>query len=175
MTIYEEASKLQPSDAYIELVDFDATPLGGQVYYFTNLPTGSGNTIKWRGNNYYPLPFEITGIESKGDGTAPNRPQIVISNVHKVLYAAVLSLGNLIGMRVTRWRTFFKYTDNGSEPNPIMHYPEDLWIVTKKMSHTRDVLQYELSSVLDRPGLMLPRAQILKDFGFPGVSRVRRR
>ena len=128
-----EGNKLAP-DAYVELFDFDATTIGGTVSYYTNTPTGGAlSPIVWRGNSYYPLPFEITGIDNRGDGTAPNRPNIAISNVNKFLHAAVLSLGNLVGMRVTRWRTFYKFTDNGSAPNILMHYPEDTWVVTRKV------------------------------------------
>lgn len=170
-----EGNKLQP-DAYLELFDFDATLIGGAISYYTNTPTGGAvSPITWRGNNYFPLPFEITGVDVRGDGTAPNRPKLVMSNVNQFLLAAVLTLGDLVGMRVTRWRTFNKFTDNGSTPNILMHYPIEEWIITKKVAHSKVSIQFEMSSPLDRPGLRLPRKQILRDKGFPGVSRVRGR
>jgi len=176
-----EANKLNP-DTYLELFDFDASVIldkngnPGTISYYTNTPTGGNmSPITWKGNNYYPLPFELRNVDNRGDGTAPNRPTISISNVNQFLLAAILSLGDLIGMRITRWRTFLRYTDNGSTPNSLMHYPTDEWIITKKMAHNNTGIQFEMSNPLDRPGLRLPRKQILKDQGFPGVSRVRLR
>lgn len=181
LDIAKEGNKLHP-DLYLELFDFDASVLldgqgnPGTVSYYTNTPTGGGvSAINWRGNGYFPLPFEITGIDNRGDGTAPNRPTIQISNVNQFLLAAVLSLSDLIGMRITRWRTFYRYTDNGSTPNTLMHYPTETWIITKKLSQSKTGISFELANPLDRPGLRLPRKQILKDKGFPGVGRVRNR
>lgn len=172
----KEGNSLNP-DIYLELFDFDATTIpGGTVSYYTNTPTGGDSSpILWKGNNYFPLPFELSNVDTRGDGTAPNRPTISISNVNQYLLAAVLSLGDLIGMKVIRWRTFYKFTDNGTNADPLMHFPADEWIVTKKMAHSKSGIQFEMSSPLDRPGLRLPRKQILRDKGFPGVSRVRAR
>ena len=185
-TINTEGSKLDP-DTYIELFDFDsrhlvdAQGIPGPISYFTNTPqSDSLGPTKWRGESYFPLPFQVTGIENKGDGTALSRPQLTVSNVNRFLLAAILTLGDLIGMRVTRWRTFYKFTDTGTEPNTFMHYPEDVWIVSRKIAHSKNIISFEMSSPLDIPGLRLPRKLILKDqigdqVHFPGVSRVRLR
>lgn len=169
-----EANKLSP-DAYLELFDFDATGIGGSISYYTNSPTGGGvSPIAWRGNGYYPLPFELTGVDVRGDGTAASRPNIAISNVNKVLHAAILALGNLVGMKVVRWRTYYKFTDGQANANILMCM-QDTWVITRKVAHSKQMIQFEMSSPLDRPGLKLPRKQILRDQGFPGVSRVRLR
>lgn len=173
-----EGNKLTP-DTYIELFDFDASYIGGTSSYYTNNSTGGGTTpLIWRANSYYPLPFEVTGTETRGDGTAQARPQIAVSNVDQFLMAAILSLGDLVGMRVTRWRTFYKFLDitNSpvpSSPNILMYFPLETWIVTKKIAQSKSSIQLEMSSPLDRPGLKIPRKQILRDQGYPGVSRVR--
>lgn len=180
-TISTEGNLLSP-DIYVELFDFDSSMLldaqsnPGEISYYTNTPTGGGvSPILWKGNNYLPLPLELSGVDDRGDGSAPNRPTLAISNANQFLLAAVLSLGDLVGMKVTRWRTFYKFTDSGSEPNSLMHYPVEHWILTKKVAQSKNGLQYELSNPLDRPGLRLPRKQILRDAGFPGVSRTRLR
>ena len=176
-----EGNKLSP-DTYIELFDFDASYIGGTMSYYTNFSLGGVNPLIWRGNSYYPLPFEITGVETRGDGTAQARPQIAVSNVDQFLMAAILSLGDLVVMRVTRWMTFYKYLDSAntpvpSSPNTLMYFPLETWIITKKVAQSKNGVQLEMSSPLDRPGLKLPRKQILRDGvnGFPGVSRLRLR
>jgi lambda family phage minor tail protein L len=175
-TIIQEANKLNP-DIYLELFDFDATSLGGVKLYFTNTPTGGINSaITWRTNHYYPFEFELTGIEARADGNNTSRPQIKVNNINKFFWAALSIAGDLEGMIITRWRTFYKFTDNGDEPNINMHYPLNVWVVTRSLpSSNKTGLQYELSGPLDIPNLMLPKEQILRDTGFPGVNRVRAR
>jgi len=172
-TIVQEANKLNP-DTYVEFFDFDATKIGGTTSYYTNTPTGSFTHIIWRGQPYSPLPLIVTGYETRADGSAPNRPTISISNANKFLMAAVLLYGDLIGTKVVRWRTFYKFTDNGEEANPNVYFPVDEYLITRKLpSSFKTELKYEMTNALDRPGLRLPRRQVLRDLGFPGVSRVR--
>lgn len=176
-----EGSGLAP-DAYLELFIFDSTMLldahgnPGTISYFTN--TGREANLKpivWRGNTYYPMPLQLTGADVRADGTAMSRPQLAVSNVNRFLLAAILTLGDLIGMRVTRFRTFERFLDNGVDPNVNMHYPLDYWIVTKKLVHTNKAIAFELSNQLDVPGVKLPKKLILRDEGFPGVGRTRAR
>jgi lambda family phage minor tail protein L len=173
-TINQEGNKLNP-DAYIELYTFDASLIGGATYYFSNTP-GLNAPVIWRGNSYYPFPFEVTGYETKSDGTAPNKPTLSISNVNQFFMQSILTLGNLTGMKVTRYRTFYKFTDTGTEPNINAHYPVEEYIITKKLpSSPKTIIQFEMSNVLDRQGLKLPRRQILRDLGFPAAARARMR
>jgi lambda family phage minor tail protein L len=175
IAIKKEGNKLSP-DTYIELYDFDPTAIGGSIRYITNTSSGGTdptNNIFWKGHNYLPFPLEVTGYDNKSDGTALGRVTMTISNVHKSLIAGVLALGDLVGTKVTRTRTFLKFTDAGSEPNPDAHYPIEIYYITRKIMQNRASLQFELSNVLDRQEIRLPRRQVLKDQGFPGVSRVR--
>lgn len=172
MTIQQEGNLLNP-DTFLELYIFDASLIGGTAWYFSNTP-GLNAPVLWRGNNYYPFPFEVTGYEVKADGTAPNKPTISFSNVNKFFMASILSLGNLTGMKVTRYRTFYKFTDAGSDPNINAHYPIEEYLITRKLpSSLKTIIQFEMSNVLDRQGLKLPRRQILRDLGFPGAARTR--
>ncbi|MGH8709929.1 MAG: phage minor tail protein L [Burkholderiales bacterium] len=174
MTLVYEGQKLNP-DTYLELCDFDLTALGGSIYHYTNTMVDFASALVWQSKIYQSLPFVIGGISDSGDGTAPARPQISISNVNKFLFAALLSVGPLIGATITRYRTYRKFLDDGAEANPIMHYPIHIFTFTRKITHTRDVLTYELTSQLDLPGLVLPALQILRDNGFPGIGRIRAR
>lgn len=175
-TINQEANSLTP-DTYVELFDFDATPIGGSIYYYTNTPTGhSTNPLVWKTHSYYPLPIEVSEYGMKSDGSALSRPTITLSNVNKFMMAAVLSLGDLVGMRVRRWRTFYKFTDGGSAPDPNAYFPVEEHVIVRKMpSSIKTGLVFEMATALDRPGVMLPKRQILRDLGFPGVSRNRLR
>ena len=183
-SVVKEGNKLNP-DALVVLFEFDTTPIidvptGNDVLYYTNTDVGNLTGITWAGNLYTPFPFEFGGIAKKGDSTAPARPTLKVSNINEVFYAAFLSLGNLSGCRVVRHRTFFKYTDTGSEPNPIAEYPIEEYTIVKKVKQDRYSIEYQLGSALDRPGLKLPKRLILRDktlfnLHAPGVSRTRLR
>ena len=173
--IKREGNSLSP-DTYLELFTFDTTAIGGAgPLYYTNSSIGGATStnIVWQGNNYNFLPLDLTGLDNKADGTALSRPTLSVSNVHKTLMAGILALGDLVGTKVTRCRTFYKFTDNGTDSNVLAHYPLEVYYMTRKIVQNKHTLQYELSNALDRQGLKLPKRQVLRDKGFPGVSRVR--
>jgi len=169
MSIRAEGNKLNP-DSYIELLEVDATHLGAGILFYTN---SSKDPILWAGQTYNPFPYKLDNLSTKGDGTALARPTIEVSNVHKTFHTALLSLGNLVGVKMTRRRTFYKFTGNGTNPDTNAEYPPQEFIVSRKLTQTKTIIKLELASLLDRPSLKLPPRLILRDFGFPGVSRVR--
>lgn len=190
MTIERELNLLAP-DALVTLFEFDTlpiidTPTGNDSLYYTNQPVGEDGHIAWKGNNYLPFPFEFSGIERKGGGSALVRPTITVSNINKTFFAIFLSLGDLSGVAVTRIVTCFKYTDLGSEPDPgsedapinILH--KDQFVLVKKVKQDKISIVYELAGALDQPRLRLPRRQLTRDkvrgnLHAPGISRVRLR
>jgi len=184
VSIAKEGNSLAP-DALVTLFEFDISPIldaptGSDSYYYTNTDVGSEFGIVWGGNNYTPFPFIFNGVTRKADGTAPSRPTITVSNINEAFYAAFLLAGDLTGSRVVRHRTFFKFTDNGSEPNLLAEFPINEYIITKKIKQDKYSIEYELSSSIDQPMLQLPRRLILRDFTTtnltaPGVSRNRLR
>jgi lambda family phage minor tail protein L len=184
VSIAKEGNSLSP-DAMVTLFEFDLSPIvevpsGNDSYYYTNTDVGAEDGILWQGNNYVPFPFMFDGFSKKADGSAPTRPTIAVSNVNETFYAAFLLAGDLTGCLVTRRRTFFKFTDNGSEPNTLAEFPINEYTITKKVKHDKFSIEYELSSSIDQPMLKLPRRLILRDFTSnnltaPGVSRTRLR
>ena len=143
----------------------------------TTNPSASLNGVTFNGNNYMSFPLELQGVDAHGDGTASGKPVLTVANTNQFFLAAILSLGDLIGVKVTRIRTFYDFCDFGSNPDVNQTYPIDVWVITQKSVHTKSGIQWNLSSYLDRPGVKLPRLQIFTDavagqIGFPGVSRI---
>ena len=171
-----EGNKLNP-DAYVEMFEFDTTVLDptSSILYYTNTSINSLTSLLWKGNSYQYFPFSFSGVSHKMDGTALAQPTLTVSNVHRILIAALLSIGDLTGTIVTRTRTFYKFTDLGAEPNPLAHYPVEQYRIVQKKLQNRTSIQYLLSTTLDNPNAKLPARQILRDFGFPGAGRIRRR
>lgn len=156
--------------AYIELFELDCSAFGGSTYRFTNSIPKSGNAIQFGGETYMLLPVELSGLDAKSDGTQ-SRPTLSISNVSKVLLSAVISLGDIVGAKFTRHRTFEPYLDSGATPNPTQKLT-DVFFVAKKTKHNKQILEFELCSALEKAEFKIPRRQVLKK-DFPGVGSYR--
>jgi len=159
------------TSGFVELFKLDATALGGSVYRFTNTPAGPSGVV-FGGVTYTPIPIKCEGWDFTSTG-APPKPTLTISNVTRTLLSTVISLGDLVGATVTRTRTYAKYLDTGSSPDSSKYIGPEVYIVEQKTGHNNEFIQWQLTSILDRLGMKLPRRQVLKDKGFPGVSRTR--
>lgn len=172
--INKEGNILNP-DSLVELFELDTTSIGGtDILRFTSFPV-EDNPIFWAGKEYKPFPFKFTGVYVTSDGTALARPTISVSNVNRTFKVALVALGSLNGAVVRRLKTFYKFTDNGTDSDITSHFPLEEYFVVKKLASDNIKLTFQLASSLDRPNLKLPKRLILRDLGFPGVSRIRSR
>ena len=167
-----ELAKLDQTSGFIELYVMDCTAIGGGVFRFTNNLTAAGGNLVFGGNTYVALPIHTSGWDFNSAGTTP-KPTLAVSNVNKTLLNYVVALGDLVGAKVTRYRTYEKFLDTGSAPDSSKYVGPDVYIIEQKTSHNKNIISWQLTSILDRMGMKIPRRQILKDKGFPGVSRTR--
>lgn len=169
MTITVTADVQQlAADALVELLELDAAPLGGILYRFHSGTNQLKASVVWQGNTYAPMPVEIDGFEYNGKGKLP-RPTLRLQNVDGIMGAVVDTYQDLIGAKVTRKRTFAKYLDaanfpSGTNPtaDPTAAFPDDIYFVNRKLSHTKTVVELELASSFDIQGVRLPRRQIIQ-------------
>lgn len=168
MTIISQQLQQPYVGEYVELIDIDLTSIGGAVIYI--VPGQYSTTpIVWRGHTYEPLPLETAGFDLSTEG-APPQPTLRVSNVSRFMMAAVISLNDMVGGKVTRWRTFAKYLDGQPEADSNQHLPIQQYIIAQKNKLTPFEVEFRLMSVLDLPGSRLPKRQILRDKGFPGAA-----
>lgn len=172
VTIAPVLQNLEITNGLVELYTLDCSQIGGSIYYFTPNCNSDGTGIMWQGTLYTPMPIASSGWDLSGSGSQA-KPSISISNVNKVLLTAVVTLGDLVGATLTRVRTVGQFLDDGTDPNPNASFPPDVFIIDQKTNHTNEMITWQLSSILDRFMMQLPRRQVLKDRGFPGVSRYR--
>lgn len=163
---------LNQTSGFVELFVLDCTALGGSVYRFTNNTTAAGGSLSFGSVTYSAMPITTDGWDFTSTGTTP-KPTLTISNVNKTLLGAVQSLGDLVGAKMTRYRTFEKYLDSGSSPDGTKYIGPDVYIVEQKTAHNKNLIQWQMTSIIDRMGMKIPRRQVLKDKGFPGVGRSR--
>lgn len=144
------------------------------------------NQIIWQGKRYIPFPIYTEGFEIKSRGTLP-KPKISFSNqiqneeyenYFKQIKNAIKSLDDIIGVKITRKRTFLKYLDainfksNGGiinddnfqiDPDPYAELPSDIYYIDRKLRENRYILEYELSSILDLENIKLPLRTMYSD------------
>ena len=164
----------------------DTTPSYDGVLRFHNNIKVFNSKIIWQGNTYIPAPIQATGFENSSRGTLPT-PILSISSQSEtgtdqlaLLRYEILKLGDIIGAKVTRRRTFAKYLDwanfsatdsaprlaelpDGYEPDPNAELPRDIYFIERKTAENKSTIQYQLSSILDLEGIKIPRRTIISD------------
>lgn len=170
MTIQSEIQSLSPS-ALIELFVLDTTNLssGGTVSYFHSGTNGLLQPIVWQGNTYLPLPIEAQGFNATGKGSPP-RPTVRVANIQGIFSSLVDVNDGLIGSKITRKRTYAKFLDavnfpGGVNPtaDPTQYLPDDPWIIERKNSEDKYMIEWELASPFDVSGVKLPYRQVIQN------------
>lgn len=161
-----EIQKLAPS-ALVELFVLDLTALGGTTYYF-HAGTNQLNTdVVWQGQTYTRYPVDASGFELSGRGTMP-QPKVRVANIDGVIGALCKALGDLVGAKVTRKRTFAKYLDAVNFPggvnanaDPTVEFTDEIWFINRKAEECFLYVDFELASASDVSGVQLPRRQCI--------------
>ncbi len=153
-------------EAIVELYEIDLSTIGegglSDKFFLTNQTMPDNSSVRFKGKTYTAFPIEAGGFDKNTNGQFA-RPQITVSNVFGTFSAAVSSANDLIGAKVTRRRTLFKYLDNGPDPDSSQEFPEDVFFIERKSSETNLTITWELSSRIDVEGVLLPRRVITQD------------
>jgi lambda family phage minor tail protein L len=161
----DEIQKLAPS-ALIEVFILDARAVGGDIHYFHSGTNDLGNNVVWQGKTYVRYPVAAEGFEMRSSGSAP-RPTIRVSNVGGLLGAEVRTYGDLLNAKLTRKRTFARYLDAANfrggnrEADPNVALPDEMYFVDRKKVESPEMIEWELTSLLDLVDMQIPRRQII--------------
>jgi len=159
-TIKTKIQKLVPGQL-VELYTINLAPIGESITYnFCAGTMNNGDIVEFNSVEYTPLPVETEGWEQTGEGKLP-RPKISLSNVTGVFQAPIIAYNDLVGCELTRRRTFYEFLDGGSTPDSNAVFPEDIYIIDKKIKHNKFLIQWELVSSIDIENLYIPRLQVL--------------
>ena len=181
-------SDLQPINpsAVIELFTLQlSSSLHGAttIYRFHAGSNMNANSrIVWAGNDYLRFPIEASGFAFQ-NGQIP-RPKLTVSNATGLISAILLtvnetSVGNdLTGATVTRIRTLAKFLDAANftggtnpygTPDPNAEFPKEIYTIDRKSTENREVVEFELASVLDLAGITCPKRQCTRS-DFPSIG-----
>ena len=183
--VFSEVQKINPS-AIIALftLQLDNSLHGATTVYrfHSGSNLNANGEIVWAGNSYKRFPIEATGFAYQR-GQIP-RPKLVVSNALGTISAILLlvnqtTAGNdLTGATVTRIRTLARYLDainfpGGTNPlgtpDPTAEFPQEIYKIDRKATETREVVQFELASVLDLAGIRAPMRQCTRT-EFPSIG-----
>lgn len=181
-------SDLQPINpsAIIELftLKLDNTLHGASTVYRFHAGSNmnANGKIVWAGNEYLRFPIQISGFAFQ-NGQIP-RPKLVVSNALGTISAILLTVnetttGNdLTGATVTRIRTLAKFLDavnfSGNTnpygtPDPTAEFPQEIYSIDRKATETREIVEFELASVLDLVSITCPKRQCTRA-EFPSIG-----
>ena len=154
------------------------------IYRFHNGANLNANgEVVWDGNSYLRFPIECTGFEFGSTGTLP-RPTITISNIFGTITTIMqdvntTTVGNdLNGATLTRIRTLARFLDavnftGGTNPfgtpDPTAEFPQEIYILDRKVTENRSVVTWEAQSALDLVNVKLPKRIATRDI-FPGIG-----
>lgn len=160
----------------VDLFHLDLRPIGQNLdFYFT---PSSDRAIKFNNVTYQPLPISISGL-NKDNNAAPGRVNLTVSNLTYMLAAMVVSYGDLVGARLNYTRTMKNFLDGQENGGTGQAMNWQRYIIFQKNVHNQEMIQWVLSTELDRPDLYLPLRQCLKSdivgnsLWCPGMQRTR--
>jgi len=189
--VYSEAQKINPS-AIIELFTLQLSQSfhgDTSMYRFHGGSNLSNNgEIVWAGNSYTRMPIIADGFAYR-KGQIP-RPKLTISNalgsisailnlVNTATVAGAVNTGNdLTGATVTRIRTMARFLDavnfpgNSNPlgtPDPTAEFKREIYLVDRKATENREVVEFELAAPSDLAGVRLPKRQCTREL-FPAIG-----
>ena len=169
---YQQELSKAVTDAKVVLYEIDLSQIGGSTFRFADSSIVS-STVTFKGVVWTPLAITISGLGTT-QGEAPAKPVLSVDNSQRLLQAAIETLGDIVGGKVTRYRVFRKFLADGSNPNDNAHAPPDQFIIDQKTSHNKMAVTWNLHSKMDIEDDKIGR-QMLKDdvgsnYGFPGLS-----
>ena len=184
--VFSDIQKVNPS-AIIELfsLTLDSNLHGANTVYRFHAGSNlnANGKIVWAGDEYLRFPIEASGFAYQR-GQLP-RPTLTISNLGTPTISAILltvnqtTAGNdLTGAVVTRIRTMAKFLDaanfSGSTnpfgtPDPTAEFKREVFVIDRKATENRSVIEFELAAALDMAGIRSPKRQCTRLI-FPSIG-----
>lgn len=158
----------------VKLIEVDCTSFNGDILRFHNynvphtpaelkVYADAGEdvppkSIFFQGKEYSCWPYQLTGTDLDGTGSAPT-PTLEVANIDGTISSLCILLQNLFGAAVTEHITFEQYLDGGTDADPEMEFTQT-WYISRKSNENQKSIAFELSSPADLTGQQLPRRLI---------------
>lgn len=160
--IKADIQRLDVGSEKITFFSIDTSLYGGVVYNFVS-GTDSGVEIVFNGTTYYPVPIEISSVDTSGKDLP--RPTMVMGNVGMTFVGVLLAYEDGVGCKVTRTQTLRKYLDGYADADTAAHLPIDIFYIEQKLTHNKFQIEWELVSPTDVGDQNIPREQAVNTCG----------
>lgn len=152
--------------------EVSSDPDGNIIRLHNNYKLFSKNLV-WQGNVYNVAPIAEDGFEINSVGKAPT-PKISISIEENSGAEPILGklrnkiddINGLIGAKLTKKTTFLKHLDSENfldmgfpqdyDEDSNAHFPDEVFYFERKTKESKNVIEFELSSLLDFKNTKLP-------------------
>tara|TARA_B100000287_G_scaffold364801_1_gene359192 strand:+ start:1046 stop:2170 length:1125 start_codon:yes stop_codon:yes gene_type:complete len=159
----------------------DSSSIPEDYLRFHNDQVIGNKKIIFKGHAFHPIPIMTSGFELNASGELP-RPSLTFASMKGIekeaeetvskftsLKTAILKLNNLIGAKVTRYRTYKKFLDDTNLSIPGVgqftgtnpEFPREVFYIDRKVSESKESMEFELSSVLDMQNFKLPGRRVV--------------
>ena len=198
-SLVSELMNLNPS-ALISLFEIDISSLGfnagtisqtevslgiNTVFRFHSNVNLTTSSLFWNNNEYIVAPIEAVGFETNLKGS-PVNPTLSITVSDQgipqltILKQRIRDLGDIVGAKITRIRTFAKFIDATNffnqipplnfNPDPTQELPRDIYYINRLANENKNFIQYELAPLFDVEGVTLP-GRIISESSCPWFYR----
>ena len=168
-SVYADLSVLSPS-SIIEL--FELHPVQNLHNTSTVIRWHNGCDANVSGNiifgsqTYTRMAIEATGFKKSISGTNP-RPTLTVANTDQLITFLlndinIFNIGNdLCGAVVKRIQTLKKFLDSETTADPYAQYPIESFEIDRKASENKNIVSFELTTVIDKPNEYIPKRQLI--------------
>jgi lambda family phage minor tail protein L len=166
---FKDSADLQGlmGDAILDLFILDLLPadptatLPNRYVYFCNWSQTDGASVQFAGVSYVALPVAMSGFEIRSEGVPPN-PAMTVGNIGLDWTGLINTWNDLVGCTITRRRVLRRHLDDGTNPDPLAHWPDEQWSIEQKSSENKLAVTFQLGTAFDLDGVVLPRRIALK-------------
>ncbi len=183
--ISSELMSLNPS-ALLQLYEINVGDLGfnagiisetevslgvNTIFRFHNSINLTTNSLFWQGNEYIAAPIIAQGFETSLKGS-PVTPSLSISVSDEgipqltMLKQRIKQLGDIVGAKLTRIRTFARFIDAANFfnqippqnffPDPNQELPRDIYYIDRLSNENKNSISYDLTQLFEVDGITLP-------------------
>jgi len=147
-----------------------------KYYWHSGMKANGVGVVRFRSQNYTPMPIEAEGFDQKAgqnDGIA--RPILRVSNLLSTVSSILIEVnhitpGNdLLNAKVTRIQTLAMFLDGETTANTNATSRDQVFIINRKSTENRQMVEFELSAIWDLPNVKIPKRQVLPR-QFPGIG-----
>lgn len=152
------------AEEIVNLYEIDFSRLNvPMVHRFVPYTENLGTTnIEWDGKVFYPMNIVASGFDYNAEGAFP-KPTLQVANVFNFFSDLNSRFNDMVGAELTRIKTFAKYLDGGSDPNPESYLAKDVYRIDRKVQQNKVFCEYELCSRIDQEGIKVPKRILQRD------------